>query len=83
MISVYLITKQDLLKKLKPYGCELIAKLGDGVELWTTGWGTPFTLTPEETPDGPKYDQWSYQKLLGETIARTMPEGWNSNGTSK
>ncbi len=74
MIAVRLIPRAELKKKLGFYKCSLVQTYADGVELWQTGWGTPFTLVPEG--DDHRYDEWQYRRVLVEVIAGTMPPGW-------
>lgn len=50
-----------------------MAELGDGRELWETGWQYPFSLQAES---GAMYDEWQYRRVLAYVIAKTMPVGW-------
>lgn len=66
------LSRAELEQRLAPYKCRMMAEVCPGVELWETGWGEGFTLTPE---DG-FYDDFQYRKTLF-LIARTMPPFWN------
>ena len=78
MIVVQFFTRADIEKKLSPYRCQLIGVLPDGTDLWVTGWGFHFTLTPEATDVGLRYDVWQLQQVIATVIALTMPPGFNS-----
>lgn len=73
MIAVRLITQEELLKKLEPYQCRKIRDIDNTVELWQTGWGEPFTITPCGGP----YDLWLYTQIIANVIGQTLPEDWN------
>jgi hypothetical protein len=77
MNAVRALPYNVLEERLRIYGCRLIRRLAEGAELWETGWGEPFVLSPE--PDG-LYDEWQYFQLLAGVIAKTMPPDWNSGG---
>ena len=72
------MTKSDIERKLYPYRCRYVDALPDGTEIWTTGWGHIFTLSPE-APDGkePRYDAWQLQRVMAGVIALTMPPGFD------
>lgn len=74
MIAIRALPRAVILERLKTYGCRFVRKLDDGTEIWETGWGEPFSLTPE--PDG-KYDEWAYFQLVARVIAKTMPPDWH------
>jgi len=74
MIAIRLFSLQQMQKKLEPYGCRLLGTICDGVDLWETGWGEPFTLMH----DGGRYDDWEFRRLLEGVISKTMPPEWNS-----
>jgi hypothetical protein len=74
MIAVRLISYKDMRANLAPYDCMRVATLQPGLELWETGWGTCFTLSPEANGS---YDEWQYRRVLTEVIARTMPPKWS------
>ncbi len=79
MNAARLYSREDVTRKLAPYKCTLIRSL-KGFELWETGWGEPFTLSPEEASDEPYYDEQQIRRALV-VMAQTMPTGWN--GTEK
>ena len=72
MIAVRLISQEELVDKLKPYGCRKIREISGTFELWETGWGEPFTIMPCGGP----YDFWSYTQILASVIAKTLPDDW-------
>lgn len=74
MIAPRILSYEDLLKRLEPYGCRRIARLQANLELWETGWQRSFTMSVEP---GGGYDEWQYRQVLIDTIARTMPSDWN------
>lgn len=77
MIAVRLFSRKEILKQWKAYGCKLVHSDDHGFELWETGWGTAFTLTPELLPDDDiRYDQWAVERAFHEVILRTMPSNW-------
>jgi hypothetical protein len=79
MIAVRLFARGEIVTKLGPYKCRHLADLGDGLEIWETGWNYPFTLQSE----GGRYDEWQYRRILASVIATTMPPDWmseNGNG---
>jgi hypothetical protein len=79
MISTRRISREELEKRLQPYRCKMIRAF-QNFELWETGWGTAFTLWPE---DG-MFDEWQYAKLVTTLINTTMPANWNpKNGNGK
>lgn len=59
MISVPLISRKELEKRLAPYKCRCVAEVMESVEIWETGWGYPFTLWTQSGA----YDFWQYQKV--------------------
>jgi hypothetical protein len=76
MAAVRLITKSEMEKRLRRYGCKFVESHPSGFEIWETGWQEPFTLWSEND----RYDEWQYFNLLGKVIAQTMPSDWNSTG---
>ena len=75
MISVSRLTRAELNRRLAPYKCKQLATVALGFELWETGWGEPFTLSPE---DG-YYDEFQYRRVLV-LVAKTMPPHWKPSG---
>jgi hypothetical protein len=73
MISIRLLSRDEIEKRLQPYRCKMIRAFAN-FELWETGWGMAFTLWPENG----MYDEWQYAKLVTTVIAATMPSDWNS-----
>jgi hypothetical protein len=73
-MPIRLLTRQEIEKRFAPYKCKMRAEICPGVELWTTGWNEPFTLTPEKE----RYDEFQYMRALA-LIAITMPPGWKLN----
>jgi hypothetical protein len=73
MIAVRLYSPAELKKKLDLYKCRKVSDLGNGLELWETGWGAGFTLMSE----GGRYDEWQFRELVATVIASTMPDDWN------
>ena len=65
-------TRTEMLAKLAPYKCKLVANFGV-VELWVTGWGEPFTLSA----DNDHYDEFQYRRFLF-LVSKTIPPGWNA-----
>jgi hypothetical protein len=41
------------------------------VELWETGWGEPFSLSPEDA----SYDEWQWRRVHF-LIRKTLPPVW-------
>jgi hypothetical protein len=74
-MAVRLLSKKEMQKRLAVYGCKPLESLKDGTEVWVTGWGIPFTLSPEGEPHG--YDEWQFQRVLAKVIAVTMPPDWH------
>ncbi len=74
-MPVRLFDSAHIAAKLKPYGCRKISVHPEGFELWETGWGEAFTLSP--TPDG-RCDEWQIEQVLCGVIAQTMPDNWNA-----
>ena len=50
-----LLTRAELEKRLRPYRCRQLDTLPDGSELWISGWGVLFVLSPEG--DTGSYDE--------------------------
>lgn len=67
------LLRAELERRLAPYTCRQIAEFGPGIELWETGWGEPFTLSPEEG----YYDEFQYRRVIF-LIGKTMPPGWST-----
>jgi len=87
MIAVRFYSKTELLKTLAPYKCRCIETLADGTEVWETGWGVHFTLTPEPPPyddgDENRYDWWQVNQLIAMIIGPTLPPGFGGGGNGK
>ena len=79
MIAIRSFSKTEIIKRLKPYGCQHVSTLKEGVEMWKTGWDEPFSLSPEEG----RYDEWMYRMVLSNVIATTMPPDWNEPNGAK
>lgn len=73
MAAVRLLSREELEKRFRPYRCRFLADIGAGIELWETGWGFAFTLTPENG----LYDEWDYTRVLSYVIGKTIPPGWS------
>jgi hypothetical protein len=71
MSAVRRLSRDDLEKRLAHYGCRHVCDVCEGVELWETGWGEPFTLMPE---DG-FYDHFDYTRAVV-LAGKTMPPSW-------
>lgn len=74
MISVRLIDRTSLQSRLAPWKCRKVSDLHDGLELWETGWGEPFTVTT----DHGHYDEWQYLKIIAGVITETIPDAWET-----
>lgn len=65
--------REELFRRLAPYQCKLVAQISaqPPIELWETGWGEPFSLSPESG----YYDEWQWRRVLF-LIQKTLPPGW-------
>lgn len=73
MVAVRLFSRHEIESRLAPYRCHRVKALPDGSELWETGWGEPFVLTPEQ---GNRYDEWQYFQVLSNVIGPTKLPNW-------
>jgi hypothetical protein len=80
MSAIRSLPRATIEERLRPYSCRFLRPLDDGTELWETGWGEPFVLSPE--PDG-MYDEWQYFQLLARVIAKTMPPDWSGGNSNR
>jgi hypothetical protein len=78
MIATRLLSREHVLRVLGIYGCHHVSGEWPGFELWETGWGTPFTLSPEQNGS---YDEWQLQRVVTMVIALTLPPTWFPNGS--
>ena len=75
MIAVRLFSRGEIVSRLAPYKCRHISDLGDGLEIWETGCGYPFTLQSQ----GQRYDEWQYRRILASRNCRhhaSRLDGW-------
>ena len=73
------ISRADLIENFRRYGIRKIADLGIALELWETGWGEGFVLTPT---DGVDYETGHYERefvceRIRKVIERTKPRDWD------
>lgn len=67
------LTFDEFYDRLRPWGCERLNFYRSGLETWTTGWGTLFTVNSD---DG-TYDEWLYEELVNKVFPQTMPKDWS------
>lgn len=73
MISVYLLSQQEVAKRLNDYGCKRInERLDDETSVWVTPWGHHF-LVPELGPDK-VCAEYVLARIIEEEIQKTRPQ---------
>jgi hypothetical protein len=69
MISVHLLSREEVAEKLIALGCQKINQTVNAHSFWTTAWGDHFFL-PEIPPDG-MTAEWTLQECIAEIVRHT------------
>ena len=66
------ISKEELLRRLRPYGGRFLLALDAGLELWEFGWKEGFTTVADA--DG-NYSKWQVDQIFLKLL-RGKPDDW-------